>query len=363
MIVSPSIPDKLPSSTRQVLIPLNMSQPRVPDSDMHYLNIQGLSMGTSWQVQCYVSAAEHAPEIHTAELQQGIQAQLDLVVAQMSPWEAESDLNKFNRAPANSWQTLPPEFFKVLQHSVFVAEQTRGAFDPSIGHLANLWGFGPAGKIQKTPKSIDILQARMRTNWQQIRLNPTESSALQIGNVHLDLCSTAKGFGVDQVARYLQQIGITSYLVEVGGELRGLGCKSDGQPWWVELEVVPDSTLEQLPIQDLSTSYVVALHGLAVATSGDYNRYFLYEGKRYSHTIDPRTGYPVSHDLASVTVMHSECMIADALATAMSVLGVKKGMAYAKRLHAAARFIERKPDGFIEHLSPAFIAMMDEQLD
>ncbi|WP_329605074.1 FAD:protein FMN transferase [Undibacterium flavidum] len=360
---SSSIPDKLSPSARQVLIPLNMSQPRVPDSGMHYVNLQGFSMGTSWQVQCYLNSSQHAPEIQSAELQSGIQAQLDQIVAQMSPWETDSDINQFNRAPANSWQVLPPEFFKVLQHSVFVAEQTRGAFDPSIGHLANLWGFGPAGKIEQAPEAMEILQARMRTNWQQIRLNPTDSSALQIGNVHLDLCSTAKGFGVDQVARYLQQIGITSYLVEVGGELRGLGCKPDGQPWWVELEVVPDSTLEQLPIQDLSTSYVVALHGLAIATSGDYNRYFMHEGKRYSHTIDPRTGYPVDHDLASVTVMHSECMIADALATAMSVLGVKKGMAYAKRLHAAARFIERKPDGFVEHLSPAFIAMMDEHLD
>lgn len=320
-------------------------------------------MGTSWQVQCYLPANEHAPEIQIEELRVGIQAQLDQVVAQMSPWEADSDICKFNHAPANSWQVLPTEFFKVLQHSVFVAEQTHGAFDPSIGHLANLWGFGPAGKIAQAPDAMAILQARMRTNWQQIRLNPTDSSALQIGNVHLDLCSTAKGFGVDQVARYLQQIGITSYLVEVGGELRGLGCKPDGQPWWVELEVVPDSTLEQLPIQDLSTSYVVALHGLAIATSGDYNRYFMHEGKRYSHTIDPRTGYPVDHDLASVTVMHSECMIADALATAMSVLGLKKGMAYAKRLHAAARFIERKADGFVEHLSPTFIAMMDEHLD
>ncbi|MFZ6819188.1 FAD:protein FMN transferase [Undibacterium sp. Ji22W] len=360
---SSSTPENLSTSARQVLIPLNMSQPRVPDSDTHYVNLQGFSMGTSWQVQCYLPAAEHDPVSQVEELRVGIQAQLDQVVAQMSPWEADSDLTQFNRAPANSWQVLPPEFFKVLQHSVFVAEQTRGAFDPSIGHLANLWGFGPAGKLTQAPDAVEILQARLRTNWQQIRLNPADSSALQIGDVELDLCSTAKGFGVDQVARYLQQIGITSYLVEVGGELRGLGCKPDGQPWWVELEVVPDSTLEQLPIQDFSTSYIVALHGLAVATSGDYNRYFMHEGKRYSHTIDPRTGYPVDHDLASVTVMHSECMIADALATAMSVLGVKKGMAYAKRLHAAARFIERKPDGFVEHLSPAFIAMTDEHLD
>jgi thiamine biosynthesis lipoprotein len=150
----------------------------------------------------------------------------------------------------------------------------------------------------------------------------------------------------------LQQIDIDSYLVEVGGELRGLGCKPDGQPWWV--------TLEDIAEQEQETSHVVALHGLSIATSGDTNRYFMHEGKRYSHTIDPRTGYPVEHGVAAVTVLHAECMIADALATAMTVMGLEAGMQYAKQLHAAARFVVREENEFRTYMSPAFLAMMDD---
>lgn len=323
-----------------------MSQPSVPTSNMHFLDMRGFSMGTFWQVQCFAP-----PQIDGASLQQGIQAQLDKVVSQMSPWEHDSDISKFNRSPANTWHVLPPDFFKVLEHSLFVAEQTNGAYDPSIGHLADLWGFGPQGKIVNLPDESAVTHALQFTQWQQIKLNAETNSALQSGNVYLDLCSTAKGFGVDLVARYLQGAGILSYLVEVGGELRGLGCKADGQPWWVELEDLPDSGYQP---------FVAALHGLSIATSGDYRRYFEVAGKRYSHSIDPRTGYPVEHGVASVTVLHPECMIADALATAMTVLGLEAGMMYAKQLHAAARFIVREEKGYCQYFSPAFLAMMDD---
>ena len=324
-----------------------MQQPRLPDASMRLCNLRGLTMGTSWQVQCYVNARQ-SDEC----LQAGIQAQLDEVVAQMSPWEEDADITRFNRAPAHSWHVLPPAFFKVLQHSLFVAEQTGGAYDPNIGQLANLWGFGPAGKISIAPDEIAIHSALRSGNWQQIQINRDNQSVRQSGHIQLDLCSTAKGFGVDQVARYLQQMDIESYLVEVGGELRGLGCKPDGQPWWVTLEDIAEQVQE--------TTHVVALHGLSIATSGDTNRYFMHEGKRYSHTIDPRTGYPVEHGVAAVTVLHAECMIADALATAMTVMGLEAGMQYAKQLHAAARFVVRKENGFRTYMSPAFLAMMDD---
>ena len=314
---------------------------------MRLCNLRGLTMGTSWQVQCYVNTRQ-SDEC----LQAGIQAQLDEVVAQMSPWEEDADITRFNRAPAHSWHVLPPEFFKVLQHSLFVAEQTGGAYDPNIGQLANLWGFGPAGKISIAPDEIAIQAALQSGNWQQIQIDKDHHSVRQNGHIQLDLCSTAKGFGVDQVARYLQQMDIESYLVEVGGELRGLGCKPDGQPWWVTLEDIAEQVQE--------TTHVVALHGLSIATSGDTNRYFMHEGKRYSHTIDPRTGYPVEHGVAAVTVLHAECMIADALATAMTVMGLEAGMQYAKQQHAAARFVVREENGFRTYMSPAFLAMMDD---
>jgi thiamine biosynthesis lipoprotein len=324
-----------------------MQQPRLPDAGVRLCNLRGLTMGTSWQVQCYVNARQT-----NADLRAGIQAQLDQVVAQMSPWEEDADITRFNRAPANSWHVLPNEFFRVLQHSLFVAEQTGGAYDPNIGQLANLWGFGPAGKTNIAPDAIAIQAALQSGNWQQIQINRDNHSVRKSGHIQLDLCSTAKGFGVDQVARYLQQMEIESYLVEVGGELRGLGCKPDGQPWWV--------TLEDIAEQEQETSHVVALHGLSIATSGDTNRYFMQDGKRYSHTIDPRTGYPVEHGVAAVTVLHAECMIADALATAMTVMGLEAGMLYAKQLHAAARFVVREENGFRTYMSPAFLAMMDD---
>nr|WP_315484073.1 FAD:protein FMN transferase [uncultured Undibacterium sp.] len=348
----PNLTHMPPSSSsqtrqRQVLIPLTMQRPSQPDHHAQLHDLRGFTMGTTWQVQCYANSS-----IEADKLQAGIQAELDRVVAQMSPWEADSDISRFNRAAANSWHVLPADFFKVLQHSLFVAEQTQGAYDPCIGHLANLWGFGPKGKITVAPDSNHIKQALQASNWRQLKLNTTDQSVLQTGDLEIDLCSTAKGFGVDQLARYLQQIGIQSYLVEIGGELRGLGCKPDGQPWW--------ANLEQLEGQTEQVEYVVALHGLAIATSGDYQRYFIHDAKRYSHTIDPRNGYPVQHGVTSVTVLHPECMIADALATAMTVLGPEAGMDYATRLHVAARIVVRENDAFHEHLSPTFVAMMND---
>jgi thiamine biosynthesis lipoprotein len=331
---------------RQVLIPVTMQKPNLPSERARMYVLHGFTMGTTWQVQCYVESS-----IGAEDLQSGIQTQLDQVVAQMSPWEQDSDLSRFNRAPANSWHVIPEAFFKVLQHSLFVAEQTQGAYDPCIGHLANLWGFGPQGKITRAPESEKIEQVIQTSNWRQLKLNPENHSVLQTGGVEIDLCSTAKGFGVDQVARYLETKGIRSYLVEVGGELRGWGCKSDGQPWWVQLEQADASF-------DLHNDYVAALHGMAIATSGDYRRFFMHEGQRYSHTIDPRTGYPVKHGVAAVTVLHPECMIADALATAITVLGVELGMAYATQLHVAARILVRDGDHLREYLSPSYLAMM-----
>jgi thiamine biosynthesis lipoprotein len=333
---------------RRVLLPLQMQAPACIAADSRLLDLQGLSMGTSWSVKACVP-----PAIPDDDLQQAIQAQLDQVVAQMSPWKSDSDLMRFNRATANSWHHIPEQFYQVISHALFVAEQTQGAYDPSIGHLANLWGFGPDGKIEHAPHANTIAQARQFTDWQQLKIDHKVQRIYQPGNLHIDLCSTAKGYGVDQVARYLQERGIHSYLVEVSGELRGLGSKPDGQPWWV--------VLENLPASETNVENVVALHGLSVATSGDYRRYFEHQGQRYSHTIDPRTGYPVQHGVAAVTVIHPECMIADALATAMTVLGLEAGMAYAKQLHVAARFIVREGEALSEHLSPVFLEMMDEE--
>lgn len=328
-------------------------------------------MGTEWQVQCYLNPpttniTETQLQTH---LQAGLQSRLDQVVAQMSPWETQSDLSRFNRTPLGQWTTLPEEFAYVLQHALFVAEQTQGAYDPSVAALSELWGFGVSGKTSQQPSAQAIEQALANTGWQHLEWDRQDRRLRRMQAVQIDLCAIAKGYAVDQLARYLRQLGVPSYLVEVGGELRGFGTHPNKQPWWVELEVpsndpdvsdTPNSRdIEPLPPSALAR---VALHELAVATSGDYRRFFVCDGQRFAHTIDPRHGYPVQHRIASVTVLHPECMMADALATAIAVLGPEQGLHYAKQLQVAARILLRPTPSDPQWqtlLSPALAAMME----
>jgi thiamine biosynthesis lipoprotein len=335
-----------PSQERRVLLPVKIHEPAALPNDARLFAAAGLSMGTTWRVKAIVSAGQADSDITV-----GIQAQLSQVVAQMSPWEMNSDLMRFNRATAGTWISVPADFYQVLDHALLVAEQSDGAYDPSIGQLANVWGFGPRGGHASIPPEDELNAALRYTGWRKINIDRSGKRVYQAGNIHIDLCSTAKGYGVDQVARYLEHKGIHSYLVEVGGELRGLGIKPDGQPWWVEMENPPSS------LDGINT--IVALHGLSIATSGDYRRSFEHNGTLYSHTIDPRTGFPVRNGLASVTVLHRECMIADALATAMMVLGPEAGMDYAKKIKCAARFVVRLEEGYREYWTPALWAMLD----
>jgi thiamine biosynthesis lipoprotein len=194
-----------------------------------------------------------------------------------------------------------------------------------------------------------------------VQLDAEHQRALQPGGVYLDLSAIAKGFGVDQVARYLSRQGVDSYLVEVGGELRGVGIKPDALPWWVELEQ-PSPLQQATQATQASAQTVIALHGLSVATSGDYRRYFTVhtdgQTTHYSHTIDPRSGEPIQHGLAAVTVIHRDCITADAVSTALNVLGVEHGMAFAIARSIPALFITRTINGFAEHITPEFTALL-----
>ena len=212
-------------------------------------------------------------------------------------------------------------------------------------------GFRPGSGQYRARSTAELTAARTRCDWRQITLDRKRRRLLQTGGVYLDFSGIAKGYAVDLVARYLLDLGCPGYLVEIGGELRGLGTKPDGQPWWVALER-PPSEQNARPI-------VTALHGLAVATSGDYRRYFDHAGRRYAHTIDTRTGEPVCHGLVSVTVLHAHCMVADALATVLMVLGEKTGMVFARERNLAALFICFRDGVFCESMSPAFAGMLD----
>jgi len=335
---------------RRVLLPHVVADEPAP-ADGVIRDFGGRSMGTGWSVRLAA-----APDDACARLQQGLQQQLDAVVAEMSHWEQDSDLGRFNRAEAGSWRQLPPAFFDVLAFAMEVARASGGAYDPCAGALVNLWGFGPHGRFDQPdfapPADAQIAAVRAALAAHPVVLERDGRRALQPGGVQLDLSAVAKGYSVDRLAYFLKSQGYAHYLVEVGGELRGAGVKPDGQPWWVALEQVDDAQLDEL---------VLALHGLAVATSGDYRRYFQLNGQRYSHTIDPRSGMPIANDLASVTVVHPQCMAADAWSTALTVLGCEHGLRLAEQQGLAARFVTRHRDGgFTEHMSTHLRSMLDE---
>tara|TARA_R110001599_G_scaffold64023_4_gene179663 strand:- start:355915 stop:356958 length:1044 start_codon:yes stop_codon:yes gene_type:complete len=340
---------------KRTLVPHFDTAPMAPALGSVVHTLAGLTMGTSWAVKIVADAARAL-----APLQQAIQHELDLVVAQMSTWERDSHLSLFNQAAVGSWQTLPVEFFTVLEYALQVARDSDGAYDPTAGALVNLWGFGPAKAYNAPdftpPNQRQLETARNQCGWERVWIDPATRRAQQPGDIYIDLSAIAKGFGVDQVARRLQQLGFESFLVEVGGELRGQGVKPDGQPWWVALEQPSPATLASpnTPAADNAASdLVAALHHWSVATSGDYRRYFKHDAMHYSHTIDPRSGMPVNHDLASVTVLHRECMAADAWSTALGVLGPEQGLALANTHHLCALFIRRCGDDFAETMSDA----------
>ena len=358
---------------RHVFIPPLSDVPPAPSAQATLIRFSGATMGTHWQVDLVLPPSANGQtggmQTQAEALQAGIQAQLDQVVTQMSTWDSESDLCCFNRAMAGSWISLAPEFFRVLDYALFLAQQTRGAYDPAAARLVDLWGFGPKGQRQDCPDHEAIQEARQAPGWRALQLRRLTKEVFQAGGVQLDLSSIAKGFGVDQVANYLQQQQISSYLIEVGGELRGYGVKPDGQPWWVAIEQASEKAQQSSPASapNEPSDHVIALHGMSVATSGNYRQYFYAQGRRYTHTIDARHGYPVSHDLCSVTVLHPECMVADAMATALFVMGEQEGIRYADQHQLAALFVRGhhpdsatgQPQFFEESMSKALVAMLD----
>ena len=334
---------------RRVLIPQTLQQlpAQLPSGELKTLS--GQSMGTTWTVR-FVDCHRQSDKAVYALIQQ----ELDLIVAQMSTWQPDSNLSIFNRADSNTWHLLPTPFFTVLDCALKVATETDGAFDPTVGPLVNLWGFGPDGSRTSPPDATEVKALHSKCGWQRLQLDRERMRVLQPGGIYIDFSGIAKGYSVDRIAHALQNAGVENYLIEVGGELYGKGIKPDGQPWWIALETSP--------IAQNVTESVIALHGLAVATSGDYRRYFEHHGLHYAHTIDPRTGFPIdraTNALVSLTVLHAECMLADALATAFTVMGVNAALAYATQNDIAALLIEHHSDGFKEYLSPQLIAMLE----
>jgi len=336
---------------RTVLVPHQITVP--PDDDRRHSGtmtvLHGKTMGTTWTAKLVLPDGAIADEI-----EQRILTSLDSVNAEMSTWLPSSDISVFNRAPAGHWQNLPDDFFYVLQNAIEIATDTGGAFDPTVGHLINAWGFGPVTNAYQVPPAKVVAEARSAIGWRRVLLDLGNRRVHQPGGTYLDFSAIAKGFAVDKIAEDLLSQGIRNFLIEIGGELRGEGFKEGVQPWWVALES-PDA--DGRPGPQSSDEFMIALHGLSVATSGDYRRWIEADGKIFAHTFDPRTGLPLTNRLASVSVVTQSCMQADALATALMVLGPVDGLAYAERSEIAALFVIRDGVQLRRIMSPAMAAM------
>lgn len=302
-------------------------------------------MGTTWSVKLVTR-----PNVDLHAIRARIQARLDRVVAQMSNWTAHSDLSRFNAAAAGTWHALPDDFWTVLACALDIARSSDGAYDPTIGAVADAWGFGPSGP-HDAPGQVpaDVLAS---VGWQRIGIDAATQRVLQPGGTQLDLCAIAKGFAVDAVAAQLQADGIDSALVEVGGELSGRGRKPDGSAWRVIVEACAGDE------DDATPARVLALDGLAVATSGDRWHRFEHDGQHYSHTFDPRSGRPARGAPVAVTVAASNAMLADGWSTALTVMGVDEGFAFACRHDLAARFVAAGACGREERMTPAFAELL-----
>ena len=305
--------------------------------------ISGGIFGTTYHIN--VVLPEHEQRLQT--LAKGIESTLDQVDNAMSTWKPDSELSQLNSLRDQSeWIELSPALFEVIRRSVEIAELTGGAFDVTIGPVVNLWGFGPKARPEQIPSDDELNTVLGGTGWEHLEFDELASAIRSEKPQYIDLSGIAKGYGVDAVARYLDSEGVGAYLVEVGGEVRTNGRKPDGTAWRL--------AIEQPIEQGRAVNSVVALDAQAMATSGDYRNYYESNGQRYSHTIDPETGKPIGHRLASVTVIAEDCMTADALATGFNVMGFDKAMGLATRENIPAFFIVRGDNGFETHQTPAF---------
>ena len=301
------------------------------------LTISGTKMGTSYQIT--VIADQLPPD----DLEQQIEQLLAKVDNSMSTYKKDSEISQFNRLPVGQTMTVSQEFAEVVKISRQIWQLSNGAFDPTIGPLVDLWGFGPDERHESIPSSKTIELTKAQIGFDSVVLDEYKLSKTKA--VSIDLSAVAKGYAVDRVADLLEILALPDYLVEIGGEIRVSGFNADGVAWRIAMEQ---------PQLFAEVDRVINITDIAVATSGDYRNYFEKDGVRYSHTIDPVTGRPIVHNLASVTVLTQSCAEADAWATAFSVLGVEQSLKLAEQLDIAAYMLVRQNEQFVPRTSEAF---------
>ncbi len=294
-------------------------------------------MGTQYHIRLPVISSNHdAP--HWKQLQYDIDALLLAINKEMSTYITDSSISRFNQSKNTNWFPISREFLSVINTAQSVSLTSRGAFDITVMPLVNLWGFGTLNKTS-IPSQQQIEYSLNQIGYQSLQTRQQPAAIRkQKPELSIDLSAIAKGYAVDAIGILLEKRGIKRYLVEIGGEIRVRGKNKQNQAWRIAIE--KPTTLAR------SVQQGVLLKDGAIATSGDYRNYYEKEGKRYSHTINPKTGYPIAHKLASVTVLNKSAMIADAQATAIMVLGEKQGKVYAQQQGLRVYMIIRSEKGF-----------------
>lgn len=318
----------------------SLLHPEPPAAELH---MSGRTMGTTYNVK--YRSTQDAPSLKAMQLE--VDTLLAEVNHTMSTYDPESELSRFNRLRTTDWVPASASLRAVLKAALEVGAQSEGAFDITVGPLVNLWGFGPDVHPDRVPRETDIAAARMRSGLDKITLSETQPAIRKHRpDVFLDLSGIAKGYGVDRVAELMTAHGIKHFMVEIGGEIRVRGLKEQDTPWRIAIEK---------PLSgERSVHTMLALSDIALATSGNYRNFFEVAGRRYSHTIDPTTGWPVDNHLVSVTVLAETSMRADAWATAFQVLGPERGMAIAERLNLPVLFVIEHDGQFEERVCCAF---------
>ena len=304
----------------------------------HEILLKGEALGTAWAATVVMREALEPGKV--ADLQRRVESTLNRVDRGMSTWREDAEIVRFNRQSGPQPFRFSPETRRVVVAALELARETAGAFDPTVGPLVALWGFGP-GAAESDPSDEQLARARARVGWRHLAWDEEGRLTGRVGGVELDLSAIAKGYAVDAVVDELARDRPLGLLVEIGGEVRSLGAKANGEPWRVGIEnpIAPGSGLEA----------VVELNGRALATSGDYRQARIVDGERRSHVLDPRTGRPARSGVASASVVAPSCMEADAVATALMVLEPDAALAWVEeRPWLAALLLIRAGDAIVE---------------
>jgi FAD:protein FMN transferase len=313
-------------------------------SDLPVIMWQGKTMGSTYTVKVVgTNLAEPRIEALKAEVDQ----RLKEINRQMSHYQPDSELSRFNRAPANTPFKISPEFALVMRFSLDLFRLSSGAFDPTLAPVINLWGFGEKTDPRAVPPETELRAALSRTGGQHLSVTTNDELVKDIPELTLNLSAVAKGFGVDEVVKVLRARGLTNLYVSIAGEVMVLGHNPRGTNWQVGISSPVAHWTEDDPM-----AAVVSLSNQAVSTSGDYQKFFTdAQGRRLCHILDPKTGWPVQHNVGGVSVVASNSMTADALATTLFVLGREAGLRFIESwTQAASLFIVRESDGSFQRI-------------